>query len=37
MNLNTWFLVITTALPVITVHPNDKGPITAAEGSDVVM
>ena len=31
------FLVITTALPVITVHPNDNGPITVAEGSDVVL
>ena len=25
------------ALPNITVHPNEKGPITVAEGSDVVL
>ena len=25
------------ALPVITVHPNENGPITVAEGSDVVL
>ena len=31
------FLVITTALPVITTHPNDAGPITVAEGSDVTL
>ena len=31
------FLVITTALPVITRHPNYNGPITVAEGSDVVL
>ena len=26
-----------TALPVITTHPNNNGPITVAEGSDVVL
>ena len=31
------FLVITTALPVITIHPNEKGNITIAEGSDVML
>ena len=31
------FLVITTALPVITVHPNANGNITVAEGSDVML
>ena len=31
------FLVITIALPVITTHPNYNGPITVAEGSDVVL
>ena len=31
------FLVITTALPVFITHPNDNGPITVAEGSDVVL
>ena len=31
------FLVITTALPVIIVHPNENGPITVAESSDVVL
>ena len=25
------------ALPVITTHPNNNGPITVAEGSDVVL
>ena len=30
-------LIITTALPVITEHPNENGPITVAEGSDVVL
>ena len=29
--------MITTALPVITTHPNNNGPITVAEGSDVVL
>ena len=39
MSLNTTilFLVITTALPVITVNPNDDGPITVAEGSNVTL
>ena len=38
MNLNNiLFLVITTALPMITRHPNYNGPITVAEGSDVVL
>ena len=39
MNLkhNYFVLVTTTALPVITIHPNDNGPITVAEGSDVVL
>ena len=31
------FLVITTAFPVINVHPNGNGNITVAEGSDVVL
>ena len=30
-----WF--VTTALPVITRHPNDKGNITVAEGSNVML
>ena len=29
--------LITVALPVITRHPNYNGPITVAEGSDVVL
>ena len=29
--------LITVALPVITRHPNENGPITVAEGSDVVL
>ena len=29
--------LITTALPVITRHPNDEGNITVAEGSDVAL
>ena len=29
--------MITTALPVITVHPNGKKPVTVAEGSDVAL
>ena len=29
--------LITTALPVITIHPNINGPITVPEGSDVVL
>ena len=31
------FLVNSAALPVITVHPNENGPITVAEGSDVQL
>ena len=31
------FLVITTAFPVITLHPNENGNITVAEDSDVVL
>jgi len=27
----------TTDLPVITTHPNNNGPITVAEGSDVML
>ena len=30
-------MLITTALPVITTHPNNNGPITIAEGSNVVL
>ena len=39
MNLNTiiLFLVITAAVPIITVHPNENGPITVAEGSNVTL
>ena len=39
MNLNTiiLFLVNTAAVPVITVHPNENGPITVAEGSNVML
>ena len=33
----TLFLVITTAAPVITTHPNGKGNITVAEGSNVTL
>ena len=29
--------LITVALPVITRHPNYNGPITVAEGSDVML
>ena len=29
--------VITTALPVITRHPNDKGNITVTDGSNVML
>ena len=29
--------VITTALPVITTHPNDKGNITVTGGSNVML
>ena len=29
--------MITTAPPVITTHPNNNGPITISEGSDVVL
>ena len=29
--------MITTAPPVITTHPNNNGPITVSEGSDVVL
>ena len=29
--------LITVALPVITRHPNENGPITVAEGSEVVL
>ena len=29
--------LITVALPIITRHPNYNGPITVAEGSDVVL
>ena len=34
---NTLFDLITTALPVITKHPNINGPITVAEGSNVML
>jgi len=30
-------IIISTALPVITIHPNNNGPITVAEGSDVML
>ena len=30
-------LVITATFPVILTHPRDTGPITVAEGSDVVL
>ena len=30
-------MLITTALPVITTHPNSNGPITVAEGSNIVL
>ena len=30
-------MLITTALPVITMHPNSNGPVTVAEGSDVML
>ena len=29
--------IITIALPVITTHPNNNGPITVAEGSNVML
>jgi len=29
--------MITTAIPVITTHPNNNGPITVAEGSNVEL
>ena len=34
---NCYVHLITVALPVITRHPNYNGPITVAEGSDVVL
>ena len=30
-------IIINTALPEITKHPNESGPITVAEGSDVML
>ena len=30
-------MLITTALPVITTHPNSNGNITVAEGSNVML
>ena len=30
-------MLITTALPVITTHPNSNGPITVVEGSNVTL
>jgi len=33
--LITWFCFV--VIPVITTQPNDRGPITVAEGSDVVL
>lgn len=29
--------LVSTAVPVITVHPNNNGPITVPEGKDVVL
>ena len=37
ITINFCFLAITAALPVITTHPNDNGPITVAEGSEIVL
>ena len=37
ITINFCFLVFTAALPNITVHPNDNGPITVAGGSDVML
>ena len=34
---NILFDLITTAVPVITRHPNDNGNITVAEGNDVTL
>ena len=34
---NCYVHLITVALPVITRHPNYNGPITVAEGSNVVL
>ena len=37
MRSNTAKALITTALPVIAIHPNNNGNITIAEGSNVTL